>query len=139
MPPSLPERAAEREPDANALTIDPLFVAVTRPAMAWGVTYSALLVIAMLTLEAFLVSRNLLALLGFVPLHALAWLLCALEPRFVDLLAAWGRTRAVGLSALAQWGAQSYGALPVALPDPASGRRRGARRQGVSVRGSLLA
>jgi type IV secretion system protein VirB3 len=49
--------------------------------MALGVPYVALLVNAFVTLEVFLVSQNLLTLLLAVPLHAIAWVLCLVEPR----------------------------------------------------------
>ena len=44
----------------RGLVRDPLFVGATRPPMRWGVTYSALLFNLVFTLEAFLVTRNLL-------------------------------------------------------------------------------
>jgi type IV secretion system protein VirB3 len=78
----------------TGIIADTLFVAVTRPAMAFGVPYGALLVTALLTLEAFLVTRNLLTLLLALPLHATSWLLCLAEPRFFDLITVWGTTRA---------------------------------------------
>jgi type IV secretion system protein VirB3 len=134
------------KPVVDELTVDPLFVALTRPAMAYGVTYAALLVNVVLTLEAFLLTRHLLSLLIALPLHGLAWMLCSVEPRFLELVGAWGRTRASGWQALSVWGAQPYGALPVDMPKAGSGRRAGSRRwigtggvgaAGVTVRGSL--
>lgn len=107
------------------VTVDPLFVGVTRPAMALGVTYAALLVNAFLTVEAFLLTRNLLWLGLCLPLHALAWLLCATEPRFFDLLLLWGRTRGPStLGTLPFWRASSYSPLALA---------RGGRRDGTDV------
>jgi len=55
------------------LIADPLFVGATRPPMRWGVTYAALLFNMVFTLEAFLVTRNLLTLLLCAPIHSL-WL-----------------------------------------------------------------
>ena len=46
------------------LTADPLFVGVTRPPMRWGVTYSGLLLNGLFTMEAFLVTKDLLWLLA---------------------------------------------------------------------------
>lgn len=106
------------------LVIDQLFVGVTRPAMALGVTYSALLVNGMVTIELFLLTRNLLWLLICLPIHGVAWLLCATEPRFFDLLMLWGRTRGPGLFGNGcVWQANGYSALALDLPD-GSGRRR---------------
>ena len=47
---------------ASRLTSDTLFVGATRPPMRWGVTYAALIFNLVFTLELFLASRNLLAL-----------------------------------------------------------------------------
>jgi type IV secretion system protein VirB3 len=92
------------------VTADPLFVGATRPAMALGVPYAALLVNAFVTLEMFLVTRNLLWLLTAVPLHSLAWLICLAEPRSFELLAVWGQVRArAGFRGRHPWRAVSYG------------------------------
>ena len=108
----------------DGVTADPLFVGVTRPAMAFGVTYSALLVNAVVTVELFLLTRNLLWLLACVPVHGLFWLLCLSEPRFFDLALLWGRTRGPGLFGNRRvWGAQGYSGLPLDLPGK-GGRRR---------------
>lgn len=110
----------ERNP---GLVTDPVFVAVTRPAMRWGVTYSALLACGIVAVESFLVTRNLLWLLVYVPMHGLCYLLCLREPRIFDLLVLWGRTRGPGLLANAQfWRANSYSPLTIDLPD-VRGRR----------------
>jgi len=91
---------------------DPLFVGVTRPALALGVPYGALLANAFLTMELFLVTRNLLWLGLALPLHGLAWLVCLAEPRFFELLGVWGRVRARGgFCSKKRWRAVSYGAL----------------------------
>ena len=106
------------------VTADPLFVGVTRPAMAFGVTYSALLVNAVVTVELFLLTRNLLWLLVCVPVHGVFWLLCLSEPRFFDLAVLWGRTRGPGLFGNGRCGGRrAYSALALDLPDRA-GRRR---------------
>ena len=99
---------------------DVLFVGATRPPMRWGVTYSALLFNLVLTMEVFLASRNLLALLLAVPVHGTCLLLCARDARFFDLLLLAARTRLpAALGNLRFWKASSYSPLP--LP----GRRPG--------------
>jgi type IV secretion system protein VirB3 len=104
---------------------EPLFVAVTRPPMRWGVTYAALLVNFVVTMEVFLLSKNLLTLLLAVPIHAVCALLCLRDPRCFDLLLVWGRTRLPGyLTSTGYWRAGSASPLALDLPD-ASGRRRG--------------
>jgi type IV secretion system protein VirB3 len=110
--------------DRNAgLAADPLFVGATRPPMRWGVTYSALLFNLVFTLEAFLLTKNLLTLLLCLPIHGVAALLCARDPRFFDLVLLWSRTRMPAAFAnLVRWRASSYS--PLTLDLPRNGRRR---------------
>ena len=115
----------------EGLIVDPLFVGVTRPAMAWGVTYSAILLNGLVTIEAFLFTKNLLWLLIAIPIHGIFWLVCLAEPRFFDLFLAWGRTRGRGLLANGRyWKAGSYSPLRLDLP-----KVDGLRRTVCSVRG----
>jgi len=98
---------------ARGIIADPLFVGVTRPAMAFGVPYAALLANAFVTLELFLVTRNLLALLVALPVHVVAWLCCVVEPRFFELLAVWATVRAhANFRGRKGWDAISYGPFP---------------------------
>lgn len=107
------------------LTADPLFVAVTRPPMRWGVTFSALLFNLVFTMEVFLLTKNLLTLLLVIPIHGICALLCLRDPRIFDLLLLWGRTRLAAYAAnFRYWRASSYSALALELPDR-RGRRRG--------------
>ena len=97
---------------ARGLTADTLFVGVTRPAMRWGVTYSALLFNMVFTMEVFLCTRNLLALMLAAPVHGVAALLCARDARFFDLMLLWSRTRLPALFGnLGYWRAASYSPL----------------------------
>jgi type IV secretion system protein VirB3 len=115
----------------QSLTAETLFVGATRPPMRWGVTYSALLFNLMFTLEAFLLTRNLLTLLLGAPIHALCMLLCARDARFFDLLLLWARTRGAALFGnLRLWQASSYSPLTI---DPSD--RRGRRRRSTPVPG----
>jgi type IV secretion system protein VirB3 len=101
----------------SGLVADPLFVGATRPPMRWGVTYSALLFNMVFTLEAFLVTRNLLTLLICAPIHGVCALLCARDARFFDLMLLWGRTRLPArLGTLRVWKASSYSPLTLDLP-----------------------
>lgn len=107
------------------LTIDPLFVGATRPPMRWGVTYLALLVEMVVTMEVFLLSKNLLTLLLALPLHGVCMLLCARDPRFFDLATLWLRTRVPAMAGnLRHWKGVSYSPLSLDLPDARSRRRR---------------
>jgi type IV secretion system protein VirB3 len=106
------------------VTADVLFVGATRPPMRWGVTYSALLMNLVFTMEAFLLTKNLLTLLLALPIHGVCALLCARDARFFDLVLLWARTRIPALlSNVRLWRAVSYSPLPLDPPD-ARGRRR---------------
>jgi type IV secretion system protein VirB3 len=108
------------------LIAEPLFVGATRPPIRWGVTYAALLFNLIFTMEAFLVTRNLLTLLMCLPIHAVCVLLCARDARFFDLLLLWARTRLPALLCnLRIWGASSYS--PLALRPAAVRRGAGVR------------
>lgn len=101
---------------AARLTADTLFVGATRPPMRWGVTYSALIFNLIFTLELFLASRNLLALLVAAPIHGLCALLCSQDARVFDLLLLWARTRFVTLLGNGTyWKASSYSPLVVSV------------------------
>jgi type IV secretion system protein VirB3 len=99
----------------RGLTVDPVYLALTRPAMLLGVTYAGVLVNAVVTLEAFLLTKNLLWLLLALPIHACLWLACLVEPRFFELWLAWARTSGRGWAANRRaWRANAYSPLPVA-------------------------
>jgi type IV secretion system protein VirB3 len=123
--------------DRNAgLTADPLFVGVTRPPMRWGVTYSALLVNGVFTMEVFLLTKNLLTLLVSLPIHGVCALLCARDARFFDLAFLWGRTRIPALLANARfWRSSSYSPLTLDLPDRCGRRRTPVEVSDVACRG----
>ena len=106
------------------LIADVLFVAVTRPPMRWGVTYSALLFNAVFTMEIFLLTKNLLTLLIAVPIHGVCALLCARDAGFFDLILLWGKTRMPAYFANYRvWKASSHGPL-LLDPPTVAGRRR---------------
>jgi type IV secretion system protein VirB3 len=108
----------------QGLTADPLFLGATRPPMRWGVTYSALLFNMVFTMEAFLLTKNLLTLLLSAPIHGVCVLLCARDARFFDLVLMWCRTRLPALFAnLRHWRSSSYSPLVIDLPG-GRGRRR---------------
>ena len=107
----------------QGLVADPLFVGATRPPMRWGVTYSALLFNMVFTLEAFLLTKNLLTLLLAAPIHGISLMLCARDARFFDLMLLCARTRLPALLAnFRRWKASSYS--PLELNPAHRGRRR---------------
>lgn len=111
--------------DSNAgLTADPLFVGITRPPMRWGVAYEALLLNLVVTIEIFVMTKNLLTLLIAIPIHGLCALLCARDARFFHLMLLWVRTRLPAYLGTARlWRAASYSPLVIDLPNM-HGRRR---------------
>lgn len=86
---------------------DPLFVALTRPQMFAGVTYSYFVANAVVATELFLVLRSPWTLLLALILHLTGVALCAREQRFFDLwLIRFGRCPRVGNHVI--WRCNSY-------------------------------
>lgn len=86
---------------------DRLFVALTRPQMFVGVTYSFFIINFVIAAEFFLLFRSIGVLIPALLIHIIGVLLCLREPRMVDL---WltrartcGRIRNYGL-----WRCNSY-------------------------------
>ena len=69
----------------NGLERDQLFVALTRPQMFAGVTYSYFIANAVIATELFLIFRSAWVIAAALCLHGLSMLLCLKEPRFFDL------------------------------------------------------
>ena len=67
------------------LARDPVFGALTRPQMFAGVTYSFFVLNAVITMEAFLVTKSFMVLLLSLVIHLGGYLACLREPRFFDL------------------------------------------------------
>lgn len=103
-----------RRTDDPGLIADPLFIGITRPAMAFGVPYAALLATAVLTVETFLLSRNLLTLLVCVPAYGICRLVTAADARYFELWADWvPRAVAHRMGNAAYWRAHSLAPLQV--------------------------
>ncbi len=69
----------------NGVERDPLFVALTRPQMFAGVTYSYFIANAVIATELFLIFRSVWALAAALAVHLVGVVLCVREPRFFDL------------------------------------------------------
>ncbi len=69
----------------NGLDHDPVFIALTRPQMFAGVTYSYFTVNAVVAAELFLLFKSAWVLLAAVLIHLAGVVLCVREPRFFDL------------------------------------------------------
>ncbi|MGN6155383.1 MAG: type IV secretion system protein VirB3 [Sphingomicrobium sp.] len=70
---------------SGALERDPLFVALTRPQMFAGVTYSYFVANLIVSTELFLIFRSAWVLLAALAVHVAGVLLCLKEPRIFDL------------------------------------------------------
>ncbi|GEO01167.1 type VI secretion protein [Novosphingobium sediminis] len=67
------------------LRSEPLFVALTRPQMFAGVTYTFFVLNGVITTELFLLFKTPWVLVAALVIHALGALACLREPRFFDL------------------------------------------------------
>jgi type IV secretion system protein VirB3 len=70
---------------AGELNRDTLFVALTRPQMFAGVTYSFFVINAVLAVELFLIFKSFWVLLTCAIIHLIGMLASLREPRIVDL------------------------------------------------------
>jgi type IV secretion system protein VirB3 len=68
-----------------ALERDTCFVALTRPQMFAGVTYSYFVANVVIATELFLVFKSAWVIVAALGLHCAGVLLCIKEPRFFDL------------------------------------------------------
>lgn len=91
----------------SAIKAEPVFVALTRPQMFAGVTYSYFIANAVVSAEFFLIFKSFWALGGALLLHLLGVMLCLREPRFFDL---WVTrvSRCPRVKNYKAWGCNSY-------------------------------
>ncbi len=89
--------------------VDPLFVGATRPAMVMGITYEAFVMVMMIAAVAFIALGPLWALL-YLPLHVMAYLICAKDPRQFEHFKLWSETKGRCVNR-AHWRAASYSPL----------------------------
>ena len=64
---------------------DVVFAAMTRPQMFAGVSYSFFVLNLVITTEVFLITKSFWAILAALAIHAVGYLICLREPRFLDL------------------------------------------------------
>ena len=69
----------------SPIETDRLFVALTRPQMFAGVTYSFFVINAVLAAELFLIFKSIWVLVPALILHGGAALYCLNEPRIIDI------------------------------------------------------
>ncbi|MGY4831811.1 type IV secretion system protein VirB3 (plasmid) [Sphaerotilaceae bacterium SBD11-9] len=98
--------------DGQDLIVDPLFVGLTRPAMALGVPYFALVAEGMAVVIVFLAIGSPLYLLLAAPVHAVLYLICAHDPYAFDSIVAWMKTNSRCRTSRF-WGGASFSPLPM--------------------------
>jgi len=64
---------------------DVVFSALTRPQMFAGVSYSFFVLNLVATTEVFLITKSIWAIVAALVIHAIGYLICLREPRFLDL------------------------------------------------------
>ena len=69
----------------EAVEIDPVFLAMTRPPMFMGVTYTFFVLNGTITTIVFLAANDLLAFVVGIPVHTIGYLLCLKDPRIFDI------------------------------------------------------
>jgi type IV secretion system protein VirB3 len=92
---------------ATQLHRDTVFVALTRPQMFAGVTYTFFVANGILAAELFLVFKSFWVIGAALFVHLLGVLLCLREPRFFDLWIA-RVSRCPRVKNYALWGCNSY-------------------------------
>ena len=70
---------------AGSFRRETVFLALTRPQMFAGVTYSYFVINAIISAEVFLIFKSFWALAVALVVHLLGVMLCLREPRFFDL------------------------------------------------------
>lgn len=70
----------------DGLTREPLFVAMTRPQMIWGVTYPFFVANLIVATEVYLLAKSFWAVALWGLVHAIGYAACLKEPRRFDLL-----------------------------------------------------
>jgi Type IV secretory pathway, VirB3 components len=100
----------------NDLSVDILFVALTRPTTMWGVPYMAFIIEFMLVTLVFLATGNPFYLLIIVPLHGILYLVSAHDPGIFDSLYVWSMTTGRCRNSRF-WGAASFSPLSMKRND----------------------
>lgn len=96
--------------------------------MKAGVTWAGIVIGGITVIEIFLMTRNLLWLLAYIPIHGILALLMMHECRFFELLGLWGRTKGINYingslnprywaESRKHWKASSYSPLRFGLPN----------------------
>lgn len=93
--------------EAATIERDILFVALTRPQMFAGVTYSFFVMNGVVTTELFLLFKSAWMIAAALLFHSLGWLACQSDPRIFDLWIT-KATRCPRVRNYRAWGCNSY-------------------------------
>ena len=79
--------------DMGKVNRDPLFLALTRPTMLFGVTYSWFAVNFLLWISVFINTKDFgLLIPGALITHLVGYYACSYEPRFMEIVKIWALT-----------------------------------------------
>jgi len=98
--------------NSNDLSVDILFVALTRPTTMWGVPYMAFIIQFMAVTLVFLAAGNPFYLLLAIPVHGILYLISAHDPGIFDSIFIWMKTTGRCRNRRF-WGAASFSPLCV--------------------------
>lgn len=90
----------------EVLTINPLFVGLTRPPMMLGVTMDYLGISILIALCGFILFASPIYLLTYLPLHVIGVIACAIDPNIFRLL--FKKLHCLNVPNKTIWGCQSY-------------------------------
>lgn len=90
----------------NQLTGNTLFLALTRPPMVKGIPMEAFFLNIIVTLCAFILSKQLWVVLIWIPLHATCFMLCLMDKQIFSILLCNSRLIKAGNKSL--WNGVSY-------------------------------
>lgn len=79
----------------DLITVDPLFVGLTRPSTLFGIPYMAAVSEFMFTAIFFLGHGNPISVLMIIPLHAVLYAVSAADPNVFNSIALWSKTNAL--------------------------------------------
>lgn len=72
----------------SEMIVNPLFGALTRPALTAGVTLEVFGINLIIAMSLLIATGNLLYALCYVPLHIVGWQICRIDPHFFNVLKA---------------------------------------------------
>ncbi|MBU0455994.1 MAG: VirB3 family type IV secretion system protein [Pseudomonadota bacterium] len=91
------------------LRINPVFSGLTRPPMMMGITMDYLSLCILFVISLFILLNSLTYLLIYLPLHAIGWLACKVDPNIFRILLK--RIEFTNVPNKKWWRCQSYEAL----------------------------